>query len=183
MAVTSRNEKLLEPFLAESCWVGLPVAGWRQCETLTSARDTALQPLSTLQWREECCEASGVVCLGKPQVNREVACLNTHTHTLLLQSYFCKNDEQTKAKASTNWRTNSVRQSMLNIMWYPFKSCLELKYSVGSFFSLPTENVAYCYLNSIYFCNSLLMQSCFSLGPWIYANGNEEKSWSRKEAQ
>lgn len=27
------------------------------------------------------------------------------------------------------------------------------------------------------------MQSCFSLGPWIYANENEKKSWSLKEAQ
>lgn len=98
---------------------------------------------------------------------KEGSAMSEHKHTLSLRSYFCKNDEQTKAGASTNCWTNSVCQSMLNIMWYAFKSCLQLKYSVGFFFSLPTENTVYCYLNSIYFCNSLLMQSCFSLGPWI----------------
>lgn len=102
-------------------------------------------------------------------------------HAVLLQSYFCKRDELTKAEAATNRRTNSVSQSTLNITWHPFKSYLELKYPL--FFFFPMKNMFYCYLNSIYFCNSLLMQSCFSLGPWIYANENEKKSWSIKEAQ
>lgn len=167
---------------------GWALLSWAPCSRLKAGwnaaqcKGAALQPLSKPQWRMQCCEASGALCLRKPRVKREVAHLNTHTESCF-QSYFCKNDKLTQAESATNCRTYSVSQSMLNIMWHPFKSCSELKYSVGVFFFLPTENMVYCYLNSIYFCNSLLMQGCFSLGPWIYANRNEEKSWSRKEAQ
>lgn len=62
---------------------------------LPSARDTALQPLSKLQWGQ-CCEISGVLCLGKPQVKREVTRLNTHT--LLLQFFSAKMMNRLKQK-------------------------------------------------------------------------------------
>lgn len=105
---------------------------------------------------------------------------HVQAHTVLLRSYFCKRNERTKAEATTNCRTNSVSQSTW-ITWHPFRSFFELKYPL--FFVVPMKNLFYCCLNSIYICNNLLMQSCFSVGPWIYANENEGKSWSIKKTQ
>ena len=68
--------------LDEPCWAGLPAACRRQCEMLPSASSASLQLLRARANHSRGCSAGKrwVLCTwGKPQMKREVTCLNTQS--------------------------------------------------------------------------------------------------------